>query len=509
MQRFFPILSVILATALASACAAPQQAGSAAPAAKGPTATEGAGAQAPPPALPVVTEHSGTFNGVAVRYRAIVEPFEVADVDGNPGARLVSIAYVAGNPDGAPPRPVMFVFNGGPIAPSVYLHLGAFGPWRVAFSDDLEADPRKAELIENPHSLLDVADLVYFDPAGTGFSRALPGKELRDYFSVASDAQQLTAFIAAWLERHDRRDSPVYIFGESYGTMRAAEAARQLAELPEPILAEGVVLFGQAVNIIEYAQRPDNIISYVVSLPTLAALGWYHGKAQRVGLGLDAFVAAAWEYARTDYLDALFQGLTLPRAEMEHVARRLEVFTGLDAGYFLDRRLRVSKEEYRVALFAAEGLVLGRSDGRYFGPRGEEEAAPDPAEVLPRAVAERFPGYLEEQLGVVAGEAYLTASPVQGLDDWNWGEHSPFSRFAYGAAISALFAKNPEARVLVGAGYFDTMTTTGASQYLVNQADWPPDRVRLEYYFGGHMAYSDEGSARQLAADLRSLIGGD
>jgi len=460
---------------------------------------------------PVVTRHAGTFNGKRVNYTAALEPIDVPDADGRPGARVVSTAYTAeGAPDPAA-RPVMFVWNGGPISPSVYLHMGAFGPKRVAFPDDLKADPAAAPLVDNPYSLLDVADLVYFDPAGTGFSRTLPGQPLDAYFSVAADGQQTAAFIAAWLKRNDRLQSPVYIFGESYGTNRAVETAGQLAQLPEPVLLDGVVLFGQAVNIIEYAQRPHNIISYVVSLPTLAAIGWHHGKAETGGASLENFVAAAWDYAQSDYLDALFQGNTLPPWRLQEVAADLQRLTGLRASVFEENRLRVSKELYRVELFKDEGLIIGRSDGRYLGPAAppegsEAQGPPDPAFVLATALAEAHRDYLVSDLGLPSAEQYVTASPVQGLNGWDWTERTPFSRFDYGDALDALFEKHPGARVLVTAGYYDTMTTIGASRYLVDQETWPRDRVDLKFYRGGHMAYSIEDSARRMADDLRALI---
>jgi len=462
-------------------------------------------------AWPVVTHHAGKFNGQQLSYTATVGANDVDDAAGNPGARIVSIDYVVDPQPDSPPRPVMFVWNGGPISPSVYLHMGAFGPKRVSFPDDPAADAASSPLMDNPYSILDVTDLVYFDPAGTGFSRALGDKPLSDYFGIVADGQQTAAFIAAWLKANDRLESPVYIFGESYGTNRAVETAGQLAQLPEPVLLDGVVLFGQAVNIIEYAQRPLNIISYVVSLPTLAAIGWYHRRAETNGASLEDFVAAAWAYARDDYLDALFQGNALPDERLQQVAGQLQRFSGLRAEVFIANRLRVSKELYRVELFREEGLVLGRSDARYVGPastpQGEEgQGGADPAAALPGILAEAFQAYLVSDLGVPSAGQYLIASPVKGLDDWDWNGKSPFARFAYGASLTPLFEKHPQARVLVGAGYYDTMTTTGASQYLVDQESWPAAQVGLKYYRGGHMAYSIAASAREMAADLRALI---
>lgn len=459
--------------------------------------------------FPLVTRHEGEFNGIRVAYSATVDGLVVSDADGNPGAHIVSTAYVADAEGAAKNRPVVFMWNGGPISPSVYLHMGSFGPKRVAFSDDLEADPEKAPLVDNPHSILDVADLVFFDPAGTGFSRTAPGKDPEDYFSVAADAQQTAAYIAVWLQANDRAESPVYILGESYGTNRAVEVAKHLAGLEEPVLLDGIVLFGQAVNIIEYAQRPHNIISYAVSLPTLAAIGWHHGKASTNGASLDDFVATAWNYARDDYLEALFLGNRLAPESMRQVAERLEEFSGLRAEVFVENRLRVSKELYRVELFKEEGLMIGRADGRYTGPAeaGEEDAPPpDPSGALPRRLAQAFADYLVSDLGAPSAEQYLVESPVQGLDAWGWGGQSPFARFDYGDGLDPLLEKNPEARVQVWAGYFDTMTTIGASWYLADQETWPSNRVTVNAYRGGHMAYSIEDSVRRMAGDLRALV---
>ncbi len=460
-------------------------------------------------AFPVVSRHEGVFNGQRVRYTAMVDQLAVADGDGAPGANIVSTAYVA-EATAAEGRPVVFYWNGGPISPSVYLHMGFAGPKRVAFSEDLSKDVAAAAVVDNPHALLDVADLVFFDPAGTGFSRAVPGKPLDDYFSIVADAQQTAAFIAGWLDAHDRRGDPVYLFGESYGTNRAVETAGQLAALAEPVLVDGVVLFGQAVNIIEYAQRPMNIISYVVSLPTLAAIGWHHGLAGQ-DQELAPFVESAWDFAGTQYLQALFQGNALPAERLQPLSERLEALTGLDAEVFVASRLRVSKEQYRRALFRDEGLIIGRADGRYVGPAQVEGAAagtppPDPSGGLPARLAEAYLDYLVDNLGVPSAEQYLLGSPVRGLAAWEWKGQSPFSHYAYGDALDALLESHPGARVLVSAGYQDTMTTAGASRYLARQARWPREQVDVVFYPGGHMAYSIESSARAMADDLRALV---
>ncbi|MBL4832154.1 MAG: hypothetical protein JKY55_20020 [Aliivibrio sp.] len=90
-----------------------------------------------------------------------------------------------------------------------------------------------------------------------------------------------------------------------------------------------------------------------------------------------------------------------------------------------------------------------------------------------------------------------------------WEGSTSFSNWRYSESVTEVLNKNPDFRVLVGAGYYDTQTTTGASEYLVSQSGWPEDRVFLRYYQGGHMAYSVEESARILSEDMRAFIKGD
>ena len=479
---------------------------SAAAAAAPPPGAAPAAASRPAVHAPVVTRHEGVFNGHTIRYTATVESTDVPDAKGRPGARIVSFAYTADGIADPSKRPVLFLFNGGPITPSMWVHLGGFGPKRVAFPDDLKADPSTFKLIDNHDSPLDVADLVFFDPASTGFSRVLPGHKPEDYFSVTADGQQTAAFVRAWLGAHGRLKSPVYMFGESYGTNRAAEVAGQLAEGPDPILLDGTILYGQAVNIIEYAQRPANIISYVASLPTLAAIAWYHGKIDRAGRGVEQVVAEAQRYAATDYLDALFRGNSLPDGERRAVAQRLEALSGIPAAYYLAHDLRITKEQYRTELLKDRGLLLGRADARYTALLTDKGNAPDPSSILPDSVQKFFRDYLVDDLKVDWKEPYRPSADVHGFEGWGWGGTTPFSDWPYYKRITKMFEANPRYRVMVANGYYDTQTTLGAAHYLVTQSGWPKDRVELRYYDGGHMGYSVDATARRFSNDIRAFI---
>ncbi|HPE32083.1 MAG TPA: hypothetical protein PLV61_12890, partial [Parvularculaceae bacterium] len=380
------------------------------------------------------------------------------------------------------------------------------GPKRVAVPDDIKADPAAFKLVDNAYSPLDAADLVFFDPAGTGFSTVLPRQDVNEYRSVRGDGQQTAAFIMAWLKKHERMESPFYMLGESYGTMRAAETAAQLAELPEPHPSNGIFLMGQAVNIIEYAQRRRNIISYAVSLPTLAAISFDLGKAAPNGRSFEKFVWDAWEYGKTDYLRALFLGDEISPKERARVARKLEEYSGIPASYYESHMLRITKEEFRVELLKDDGLLLGRNDGRYTAPITEAGGAPDPFSVVMPAFERLFAQYLQDELQVPGAEKYVLMNVDAGLDGWDWGAKTPFSDWPYTDRVSKAFDANPDFHVIIANGYHDTQTTVGAAELAAMQSGWPAERVKRSYYRGGHMAYTIEESAKAFTDDIREFV---
>ncbi|MHC9086310.1 S10 family peptidase [Luteimonas sp. RIT-PG2_3] len=458
-----------------------------------------------------VARHQGTFNGVALAYTSRVEHNRISDgktADGKdgPSADVVSIAYMADVVDAAQ-RPVIFVFNGGPISPSIYLHMGAFGPKRVAFPDDLAADPETFALVDNPYTVLDVADVVLFDPTGTGYSRVADGTAPNAYFSVEADARQLVQMIETWSRRHGRLDSPKYLLGESYGTLRAARAARLMSERVQPLRVDGVFLLGQALNIIEMAQRPGNVTSYVVSLTTLASLGWYHGKVEPRSRRFEDFLDEVRQFAEGDYLTALFQGGNLPDAEKQRIAARLEALTGLPAQVHLAHDLKVTKDQYRVELLRGQGLVLGGYDARYVGTPEAPGQLVDASMAPWRRISDTFDAYARDVLRVPAGLAYVTQSPVDSLEGWDWAPgKSPFADWPYMRDLGIAMDRQPGLSVVVAAGYYDTATTIGASEYAIAQSGWPRDRVRMLYYQGGHMPYTIESSLKQFTDDLRAWM---
>lgn len=446
---------------------------------------------------PIVTSHRGVFGGKTINYDAIVEPFVTRNLAGTPAAKLVATSYIA--KAGQPHRPVVFVFNGGPITAATPLHMGMFGPKRLAAPDDVEADPATFELVDNAYSPLDVVDVVIFDPASTGYSRVLPGVPVASQFSTAEDSRQLAELVRLWIDRHKRQGSPIYFVGESYGTLRAPEAAYQLRNSETPV--SGIVLLGQALNIVEYSQRRDNVVSYAVSLPTLAATGFWYGKAERRGRDFASFMKEAEEFGNGQYLSVLFLGNRATSAQKEDTARKLQEFTGLPAEVFLKADLKVPKTQYQQQLLP--GFVLDTNDTRYKRPVAGKGGGGFPRYGV---VAQQ---YYHDFLRVPeSAGTYSTAIPTAGrLNAWDWDvEKSPFSDWPWVRQVREMLTANPEFRVLVGNGYYDTQTTVGAMDLLVAQSGWPAKQVRSRRFEGGHMMYTVEATAKAVGEEIRGMM---
>jgi carboxypeptidase C (cathepsin A) len=476
-------------------------------------------AQQPPP--PAVTKHEGVFNGKRVSYTATVAETVVPNAAGVPAARIVSTAYTA---DGADPatRPVIFACNGGPISPSHILHMLALGPKRLAIPQDLKADASMFRVVDNVHAVLDVADIVMFDPASTGWSRVLDDVKPEDYYSVEADAQQFAAFVDRWLRENGRLTSPKYLLGESYATIRVPETARMLMRFPEPILLDGVFLMGQAANQLEVNTRPYNIIAPAIGLPSVAATAWYHNKIDRKGRTVFQVMQEAMQFSANEYVNALFKGNALDSASRVRIATRLESFTAIPASYFLANNLRITRPTFQTELFKKDNLKLGSDDARYIGPANGPEPDAAPLAEAYKAIQR----YFKEHLRVERTDEYRprqfppTRPPNAaggrggrggggGVGAWEYSATgTPFGDFPYTASITAVMNANPKFRVVVGSGIYDMKTTTGAAEYLVSQSGWPKARTRISHYEGGHMAYTNETALKQFADDIRQLVRG-
>lgn len=466
-------------------------------------------AQADPGSFRTVSSRrSGVFGGKPVEYVATVGETLILDEKQQPTVRFVSTSYVATGGSCAS-RPVLFAFNGGPSVASAMLHMLALGPKRAMLGQDPSAPETPTQIADNPSTVLDVADLVFIDPAETGFSRVLPAGRRQELYSVNGDARSVADFIIAWSKANGREASPKYVIGESYGTIRAAVMAGQLADV---MPLAGVYLFGQAINMIETSQRAKNAVSYATNLPALAAIAAYHGRARGHARSEEAIVDAAYQFGMSDYLQALVAGYDLPERQRRRIATKLEQLTGIGAEYYLAHDLAITKVQFARELLKDRGRQLAIYDARFTFPASPAgEGSQDPTYNIIGAASDLLKQYLADDLGLASDmREYRTFAPETQSWEWNGtlGPGGPFLDYDYPAQLSRAFHANPRFRLVIGTGYHDLTTTIGPARYLVTRSDYPRDRVVQHQYFGGHMAYIHDPSHVQFTSDVRRWLQG-
>ena len=267
-----------------------------------------------------VTQHSGRFGGQPVRYQAACGETYLRDDKGEPTASIFSFAYTKQGVEDTATRPVMFLWNGGPGSSSVWLHMGTFGPRRVDVPSDPRDDGAPPYPIEkNQQTVLDLTDLVFVDPVGTGFSRALGKTEDEKFWGLEEDAESIADFIRVWVTEHGRWNSPKFIAGESFGTTRAAAVAELLEGGSGVVSLNGLILVSQALDYEGSTPRHDNLASFITYVPTMAATAWYHGKVPGKPADLEAFLEEARQFAYDEYTPALLRGSGLGAEERNRV----------------------------------------------------------------------------------------------------------------------------------------------------------------------------------------------
>lgn len=456
-----------------------------------------------------VTRHAGTFGGQRINYVATAGETFLRAEDGTPRASIFSISYVREPRD--PNRPVTFLFNGGPGSGSVWLHMGAFGPRRVAIpSDGTDDGAPPYPIVDNPDSLLDVTDLVFIDPVGTGFSHALGATAASEFYGITQDAASIAQFIRLWLNENGRWNSPKYLGGESYGTTRSAAVLNQLEGAYNDVALNGVILISTILDFGAGADTPGNEMTHILNLPSMAATALYHGKAE--AQSVEAFVEEARRFAIGPYAHALLQGSALPPEERAAVRRELARFTGLSEAYLEQADLRVTPARFYKELLRDRGLTIGRLDSRYTGrdyDNAGEEPDNDPSFYgIDAGYTAAINQHLRETLQVQTDRSYVTIGRV-GPWDWRLGGGRDNDVYVNVAPyIGRALRENSGLRIFVGQGYYDFATPFFAAEYALSRTGIPRDRIVWRYYGSGHMMYVRDEDRVGLSRDVREFIRG-
>ena len=472
---------------------------------------------------PARSTGSVTLGGKAMAYRvdAGFVPVRSAlhgETLGEPDAALFTTAYQLEG-EGASNRAVCFAFNGGPGSASVFLHLGALGPKRVRVRDDggMPAPPYRVE--DNPLSWFEHFDLVFLDPPHTGFSLTASEEARKKAFSVDGDAAMLCEAMRAWLTRHRRWGSPVYLCGESYGTTRAAIIAEKLCD--QGVALAGLVLVSCAMDIQALDFAPRNDLPYALFLPAFAGAAQYHGCLKGPHAeSADAARSAALDFVHSDYLSALHRGGSLSEHERTRIARRVGELIGLGTETVEHMNLRVPDARYFQELLRERGQVLGRLDARVAGPMGRDRQREwefDPSmDALSAPYNMAAMDYFRGTLGFGAAEGAVERVYVpmseQAHKVWNWnrGEAQGNSFTCTSPDLARAMRRLPHLAVFVASGQFDLGTPYSATDWSLDPRDIPAEvrsRITHRYYGAGHMMYTREADIRQLKADLASWLG--
>jgi carboxypeptidase C (cathepsin A) len=456
------------------------------------------------------TQHSGVFGGQRIRYSATIGETILKAEDGTPKAAVVTTAYVKEPRD--PSRPVTFLFNGGPGSGSVWLQMGAFGPKRVAIPSDARDDGAPPyPLLDNPDSLLDVTDLVFIDPPGTGFSHLIGKTDPKEFYGVTADAKAVAAVIRRWLSDNGRWNSPKYLGGESYGTTRTAAVVNQLeASTYNDVALNGLLLISTVLDFAAGADTPGNELSYITNLPSMAVTALYHGKASAPSV--EQFAEEARQFAVGPYAAALLKGQKLPAEERAGIRRQLSRFTGLSETYLEQADLRVTPGRFYKELLRDRGLTVGRLDARYTGrdyDNAGEEPDNDPSFYgIDAGYTAAVNAWQRGVLGFKTDREYQSISGIGRDWDWRIGGRDTNAYLNVTPYIGKALRENSGLRVFVGQGYYDFATPFFAAEYALSRTGIPQDRVHYYYYHSGHMMYVRDEDRVKLSRDLRAFIRG-
>jgi carboxypeptidase C (cathepsin A) len=417
------------------------------------------------------------------------------------------------------PRPITFLYNGGPGSATVWLHMGAFGPKRVVTANDSHTPAAPYSLVDNESSLLDVSDLVFIDAPGAGFSRIAGTDRDKAFYGVDEDAWAFSDFVVQFLGKYGRWNSPKYLFGESYGTTRNAVLVN-LLETGRSVDFNGVIMLSQILNFDGSPDGPDTNpgidLPYQLALPTYAATAWYHHKLANAPSDLPTFLKDVERFAMSDYALALEAGWTLSDDRRRAVAQKLHDYTALPVDYILKANLRIDGGEFEHSLLSDTDMTTGRLDTRFAGPSLDplsKEADYDPqSAAISSAYVSTFNDYVRKQLKYGQDKIF---KPFANIDHWDFSHRGPGAQEALQQSTNVMpdlataMKVNPGLHVLLTGGYFDLATPYYQGVFEMQHLPIPSavqKNIEFAYFESGHMVYANENSLKQMHAKVADFI---
>ncbi len=457
------------------------------------------------PPLPAdkTIHQSVRIGGRSLAYDATVGVIPVRDAKGKKIADVVYTAYTV--PGSKPDRPVTFAFNGGPGASSVYLNMGAIGPKRIQFGAEGDAPSDAAVTQDNPYTWLDLSDLVFIDPVGTGFSRSLEDEAAtkKDFYSTESDIKYLSRVVYDWLVAHGRLRSPKYVMGESYGGYRAPRIAYAL-QTQMGVGVSGLVMVSPYLD--PAAIGDDDSLSplpWMINLPSMTAA---HLESQ--GRLTPAAMEDVQHYVRTQFVTDFLAGRSDPEA-IGRIVQKVSAYTGLDPALVakLDGRVDIGtflREAHRTDKKIGSVYDSNVTSWDPFPGSAERESGDPILESLIAPTTSAMVDFITREVGWKT-DAHYEALSYAVNKAWDRGnsDDKPV------ADLRKAIANDSKMKVMIAHGYNDLSCPFFTSRLILDQMPsfGQSERVKLAVFPGGHMFYSRPDSAAAFKTDAAALYG--
>ena len=458
-----------------------------------------------------ITEHELIIADTVIKYKATAGYMTVKDENGKEKANFFFVAYEKTlNAAERNDRPITYVFNGGPGAAAVWLHMGTAGPKRVQLLDDGQAPAPPYRWVDNQYSWLDLTDMVFIDPVGTGYSRPAPGEKGEQFWGVREDVSSVSDFIRLYTTKYERWLSPKVLAGESYGTTRAAGLSSYLVDR-YGISLNGIVLVSTVLNFTTLSFADGNDVPYPLYLPSYAAIAWYHKKlpADLQSMDLDKLLKEVEQFASNEYTMALARGGALSADQRKNIVEKVSRYTGMTQDYVDKADLRIRSDNFRKLLLGDSRQLIGRFDGRIKGydPR-PVGSSPEYDPSLPEYLAiysAAFNDYVRKELRY---ENDLPYEVLAGLGPWNYGRGGN-GYLNVAEELRSAMMKTPHLKVMFASGYFDLATPYFSTTYTVDHMELGKDlreNISTNRYIGGHMMYHHQKSLADLKRDIQQFM---
>jgi carboxypeptidase C (cathepsin A) len=461
---------------------------------------------------------SVTVNGKVIGYTATPGTLTIRNDDGEPIASMFYVAYIADRVKGAPERPITFAYNGGPGSSSMWLHMGSVAPVHV--EPPIPGQPANPpfHVVNNPNTILDHSDVVFMDAIGTGLSRPVGKSKGPEFWGVDQDIDAYAKAIMRFLSKYDRWNSPKFLFGESYGTLRSAGLVYALQD--RGVQMNGVMLLSSILN---YGVRqPGYDMINLTYLPSYAADAWYHNRLQNKPAALEPWLTQVRQWTFGPYASALLKGSDISAEEKAQIAQQMSAFTGLSPAFILKNDLRIDLSRFRKELLRDQGETIGRLDARFTGYDADdagENPEYDPSDrTMSGPYIAALNSYLFDTLGYKTKLSYRpNFYAAIGGGKWDQKHRAPGGRAGGGMMaladtaldLSQAMRENPNLKVISLNGYYDMATPFAGAEYDLKHMSLPDNlrsNLSFKYYESGHMVYVNPDAHKLLTHDMDAFI---